>query len=181
MTEPAIKTERFFGRATRLRPGSSCPNRYQNLGQVGKKNQKRILDRHQARSAAIGFQLLVSLLAGGCKADLAEPLQSGQVLALSGLQGRWVGQVVPAETTCGQPTQGLMSIGEKGFGFDPFGSTTVIHGQVDHDGHLSGSFSQGSEARGLSITFQGAAEGSDAIRGTLVSGRCHWSVTLHRG
>jgi hypothetical protein len=25
------------------------------------------------------------------------------------------------------------------------------------------------------------AAGSDAISGTLQSGRCHWTVTLHRG
>jgi hypothetical protein len=75
-----------------------------------------------------------------------------------------------------------MSIGERGFGLDPLQSTAVIHGEVTNDGHLSGSLiRQGAEHQDLSIAFEGMAAGSDAIRGTLQSGRCHWTVTLHRG
>jgi hypothetical protein len=79
-----------------------------------------------------------------------------------------------------------MSIGEKGFGFDPFQSTTVIQGVVTNNSHLSGTLTrQGGERQGLSITFDGAANQvdskADTISGTLVSGRCQWTVTLRRG
>ncbi len=75
-----------------------------------------------------------------------------------------------------------MTIGGKTFGFDPFQSTTVIDGDVDEDGHLSGSLTrQGGEHQNLVISFQGLASATDTISGTLLSGRCHWSVSLHRG
>lgn len=129
---------------------------------------------------------IVLALLAGCGDDLGERLQSGQVLPLLGLQGRWVGSVAPVSPSCGQVTQGLMSIGEKGFGFDPFQSTTVIQGIVDKDGHLTGSLArQGGERQGRSIAFDGMANrgsaNDDTISGTLSSGRCQWTVTLHRG
>lgn len=118
----------------------------------------------------------------GCEGDLGDKLQSGRVLALQGLQGRWVGPVVPADRTCGQTAQGLMSISKNSFAFDPFQSTTVISGAVGKDDHLIGRLSrQGGDGQGLSITFEGAASASEAIEGTLMSGRCRWTVTLHRG
>ena len=118
----------------------------------------------------------------GCSGDLSENLQSGQVLALHGLQGRWVGSVVPIDPGCGSPTRGLMSIGENGFGFDPFQSTAVIRGEVGKDGRLAGSLArEGGEHRSLAITFEGLAATPDAINGTLQSSRCHWAVALHRG
>jgi hypothetical protein len=127
-------------------------------------------------------RLLIVVAFAGCGGDPGERLQSGRVLALSGLQGRWVGPVLPTGSACGSPAQGLMTIGDNGFGFDPFQSTTVIQGDVWKDGRLSGSLArQGSDHRNLSITFEGAASGSETISGTLQSGRCHWSVTLHRG
>jgi hypothetical protein len=119
-----------------------------------------------------------------CDGDVGERLQSGRVLALHGLQGRWVGPVVPADGSCGPTTQGLMSIGAKGFGFDPFQSTTVIQGVVDKDGHLIGNLTrQGADRHDLSVSFEGSASmtGAEAIDGTLVSGRCRWKVTLRRG
>ena len=126
------------------------------------------------------WSLLILLV--GCEGDLGERLQSGQVLALQGLQGRWVGPVVPADPNCGSSTQGLMSIGENGFGFDPFQSTTVIRGEVTKDGHLSGKLiRQGGDHQNLSITFEGVASRSEAINGTLLSSRCRWTVALHRG
>ena len=136
-------------------------------------------------SHAVGIAVALILLAG-CKGDLGERLQSGHVLAWHGLQGRWVGQVAPEDKSCGAPTQGLMSIGEKGFGFDPFQSTTVIQGTVSKDGHLSGDLTrQGGDHQTLSVSFVGQAGGTgsdaEAIEGTVVSGRCHWKVTLHRG
>lgn len=79
-----------------------------------------------------------------------------------------------------------MSIGENGFAFDPFQSTTVVQGVVSNDGHLTGSLvRQGGDRQRLSIDFAGAANQlgtqPDTIRGTLTSGRCQWTVALHRG
>jgi hypothetical protein len=129
--------------------------------------------------------LMLALIAG-CGGDVGERLQSGRVLALHGLQGRWAGPVVPQDKSCGPVAQGLMSIGEKGFAFDPFQSTTVIQGVVGKDGRLTGDLARlGPDRQNLSVSFEGSAsvDGSDteAIEGALVSGRCHWKVTLHRG
>lgn len=177
-----IGTSELTRRASRLRSAPSCRNGYQNLGQVGKKNLKKILGPFRANSGIMVCGLLVSVLAGGCKTDLAEPLQSGRVLALQGLQGRWAGPVVPTDRTCGPTTQGLMSIGKGGFSLDPFQGTTVINGDVSGDGHLSGRLTRrGAEHQDISIAFEGRATGSDGISGTLQSGRCRWTVTLHRG
>jgi hypothetical protein len=149
---------------------------------LGKKNLKKILDRNGGRAWITFCGMLMSVLIGACKADLGERLQSGQVHAWYGLQGRWVGPVVPTERSCGPATQGLMSIGEKGFGLDPFQSTIVIRGDVGNDGHLSGTLTrQGPEHQDLSIAFEGMAVGSETISGTVQSGRCRWTVTLHRG
>jgi hypothetical protein len=117
---------------------------------------------------------------------LGDRLQSGRVLAWHGLQGRWVGPVVPVDKSCGTATQGLMSIGEKGFALDPFQSTTVIQGAVGKDGRLTGNMTrQGGDRQNLSVSFVGSVSGAgseaEAIDGTLESGRCHWTVTLHRG
>jgi hypothetical protein len=117
---------------------------------------------------------------------LGERLQSGRVLAWHGLQGRWVGPVVPADKSCGGTAQGLMSVGDKGFALDPFQSTTVIQGGVGNDGRLTGNLTrQGGDRQNLSVSFEGTATGagseSETIDGTLVSGRCRWKVTLHRG
>ena len=159
-----------------MRAAPLCRNHYQNPGQVGKRNQKKILVR-----TGITFCCMLAV-SGGCATDLGEPLQSGKVLALVGLQGRWAGSVVPADSSCGATTQALMSIGKDGFGLDPFQSTTIIHGEVRDDGRLVGSLSrQGAERQNLSIVFEGRATSSDAISGTLRSGRCLWNVTLHRG
>ncbi len=170
------------GGTSRVRSTPSCRNRYQLLGQVGKKNLKKILDQQlSALQRALLHVLLVTSVAAGCQKDLGEPLQSGQVLALHGLQGRWVGSVVPDATSCGPETHGLLSIGEDGFGFDPFQSTTIIHGRID-DGHLRGTLvRQGADHREVSIAFQAVASTSDQINGTLQSGRCRWTVMLRRG
>jgi hypothetical protein len=131
-------------------------------------------------ACAIGFLLATTL--AGCHGDLGDRLQSGQVLDWHGLQGRWAGPVVPTDPTCGSTTQGLMTIGVKNFGFDPFQGTTVIQGEVDKDRILKGTFArQGGEHQNLSITFEGSSSDSATINGTLQSGRCHWMVTLHRG
>jgi hypothetical protein len=216
--------EGYRGRAF-LRTPPSCRNIYPNMGRVGKRILKEVLeifsatagmadgrqnrpaaadttrglsDRRSPREfnpqqdkarraavahywAAFSWLLLIAAVAG-CGGDPGERLQSGRVLALSGLQGRWVGSVLPMEPACGSATQGLMSIGGKGFGFDPFQSTTVIQGDVGTDGRMIGSLTRlGSDHQNLSITFEGGASGSDTISGTLQSGRCHWTVTMHRG
>ena len=134
---------------------------------------------------SIAAALTIGLIAG-CEGDIGERLQSGRVLAWHGLQGRWVGPVVPADKSCGPTTEGLMSIGDKGFAFDPFQSTTVMQGGVTKDGRLTGNLTrQGGNHQNLSVSFEGAANGAgseaEAIDGNLVSGRCHWTVTLHRG
>jgi hypothetical protein len=75
-----------------------------------------------------------------------------------------------------------MSIGEKTFGFDPFQSTSVIDGNISPDGHLNGRLDrQSGNHQDLSITFMGNAAAKGTIDGTLQSGRCRWTVTLHRG
>jgi hypothetical protein len=129
---------------------------------------------------------LLLVLIAGCQGDLGERLQSGQVLAWHGLQGRWVGPVVPEGKSCGPTTQGLMTIGENGFGFDPFQSTAVIQGVVSKDGRLTGDLSrQGTDHQNITASFVGSASEArsdrEVLEGTLVSGRCRWTVTLHRG
>ncbi len=136
-------------------------------------------------SPGIGMVVTVVLIAG-CAGDMGERLQSGRVLAWHGLQGRWVGPVVPVDKSCGATTQGLMSIGEKGFALDPFPSTTVMQGAVGKDGRLTGNMTRpGGNRQTLSVSFEGSVSGAgseaEAIDGTLESGRCHWKVTLHRG
>ena len=177
--KPATEAGSLHRGASRLRATPSCRNGYQNMGRVGKKNRKKILKRILILFRL--WQLLAFALLAGCKEDLGEHLQSGRVLALQGLQGRWVGPVVATDPSCGATTSGLMTIGEKGFGFDPFGSSAVVKGSVT-DGHLSGTLiREGADHRNLSLIFDGVASGSESINGTLQSGRCRWTVILHRG
>src|SRR5208337_4745591 len=96
---------------------------------------------------------LILVLLTGCDGDVGEGLQSGRVLPWGGLQGRWVGPVAPVDPSCGLEAHGLMSIGDRTFGFDPFQGTMVIHGVVGEDGRLTGSLvRQGSQQQGMSIT-----------------------------
>ena len=158
-----------------MRSAPSCRRDYPNLGRVGKKNLKIFLDHLKMRLRATVCGILASGVAGGCGADLGEHLQSGRVLAWYGLQGRWIGPVVPTERACGPTTHGLMSIGERGFGLDPFQSTAVIRGKVGDDGHLSGSLiRQDADHQDHSIVFEGMAAGSDAISGYTAI----WSLQL---
>jgi hypothetical protein len=197
----ALRQIVVIGGVCRPRISLVCQYRYRKLGWVGKKIPKRILilirgcsqlsdvgnfhDLLRRRVSAIRLisALMFALIVLGCgHQDLAEPLQSGKVSAWSGLQGRWVGPVAPTDPSCGRETQGLLSIGGGEFGFDPFQSTSVIEGKVTHDGHLVGKLERVSpDHKALSMSFDAAASGSDAIKGQLQSGRCHWAVTLHRG
>ena len=136
-----------------------------------------------SKALATAF-LLASLT--GCQDDLGEKLQSGRVLAWDGLQGRWAGDVVPARPSCGILTHGLMSIGSKTFGFDPFGGTEVIQGVITADGRMNGALRrQGGDHQNLSLSFEAhttqPASAATTIIGKLTSGRCDWTVTLRRG
>ena len=135
-------------------------------------------------SATVSTVLLIATCAA-CGGDFGERLQSGRVLAWQGLQGRWAGDVVPIQPSCGSPTRGLMSVGGTTFGFDPFGGTEVVQGAVTTDGHFTGTLErQGGDRQDLSISFEAAARQplseATTIGGQLTSGRCQWTVTLHR-
>jgi hypothetical protein len=127
------------------------------------------------------------LAVGACgDRDLGERFQSGQVVRLAGIEGRWVGDVTPEGPGCGATAKGTMSIGRARFGFDPFQSTVVITGDVATDGHMEGTMVRtGAEKQVSSISFKGQAKSgsaeSEAITGELASGSCRWSVLLRRG
>jgi hypothetical protein len=75
-----------------------------------------------------------------------------------------------------------MSIGANGFGFDPFQSTTVLHGELSNDGRLAIKCDrQILVVTALTRKRAGEAAGPEAINGTLQSGRCRWTVALRRG
>lgn len=154
-------------------------SRYQKMGHMGKTILKEFLRRQIGRFTACA---LLALSISGCDTDVAEKLQSGKVLAWYGLQGRWVGSVMPVDTSCGSSTRGVLTIGGGNFGFDPFQSTTVIQGTVGHDGQLGGTFiRQDAHHQPISISFNATATGGEAITGELASGRCRWTVLLRRG
>ena len=184
---------------SQFRMSPSYLTEYPKLGWMGKRIQKKILDtvrahskrrnslplRRFGRCSTSVIVMVCALICGaflaGCAENLAERLQSGKVMAWDGLLGRWAGPVAPTAPSCGGTTEGLLSIGTDGFGFDPFQSTTVISGKVASDGRLAGTFVRtGGSNQSLSISFDAAPADGDTIRGTLASGRCHWSVTLHR-
>jgi len=170
------------GRPCVLRSPPSCLSSYPILGRLGKQKKKKVLVCMWRVTLVVAWALSPAVFVEGCAGDLGEGLQSGHVLPLRGLQGRWVGPVTPSDPGCGNPTKGLLSIGPKGFGLDPFRSTLIIQGEVDESGRLSGSTRrQGADHKELGITFDGSAVAPDAIEGTLQSGRCRWTVLLHRG
>ncbi|HEY7579427.1 MAG TPA: hypothetical protein VH855_17675 [Acetobacteraceae bacterium] len=157
-------------------------DKYQNLGILGKRNRKKIPERSGWRPCLRICGILGVGFVCACRSELSDMLQSGQVLSWYGLQGRWIGEVTPTVTSCGSPTEGLMTIGERGFAFDPFQSTAVVHGDVADDGHLKGKLVRaGPDHRDLSIAFDAVASTPDAIDGMLQSGRCRWTVELRRG
>jgi hypothetical protein len=160
----------------------SYPNFYQNLGEVGKNNQKKILPNIPSPPDRAASWLLCLLLLGGCHSELSNALQSGEVHSWNGLEGRWVGEVTPAAGSCGPTTKGLMTIGEHGFAFDPFQGAEVVRGDVAKDTRLVGrTVRTGPGHQDLSVTFEGTASTANNIEGLLQSGRCRWTVALHRG
>lgn len=94
----------------------------------------RRADFQLGRAASLGCVLLMT----GCAGHLSEGSRSGLSLPWDEPGGRWLGQVVPVETDCGSRTTGLMSIGSGNFAFDPFQSTSVLHGKVGPAGDLVG-------------------------------------------
>jgi hypothetical protein len=133
------------------------------------------------------FLLPVALWLAGCglPGRVSRNLGTGETLPIYGIEGRWAGPVTPADPSCGQRTTGLMSIGGRSFGFDPFQSTTVIQGTND-EGILRGTLTRaGGNKQTLSISFEGQAgkddEGKVTITGTLSSSHCRWHVALKRG
>jgi hypothetical protein len=133
------------------------------------------------------------LLAAGCSDVAALPgrvsrnIGTGEVVAVSGLEGRWTGPVTSSDPACGPArSTGLMTIGRDTFGFDPFQSTTVLHGTVDDAGRLAGEASRRMGAQTtltmrLDAVASRDADGARRIDGTLVSGACRWTVALRRG
>jgi len=166
--------------ASCLRIISSYPNLYQKLGKVGKKNQKKILALRSLFPQT--GRILCLLILGSCHSQLSDAMQSGRVFSLHGLQGRWVGEVAPTDGACGPTTKGLMTIGEHGFALDPFQGATVIRGDVENNSRLVGKLVRtGAGHQDLVITFEGQASADNAIDGLLQSGKCRWTVALHRG
>jgi hypothetical protein len=133
------------------------------------------------------LSLIALLLASnGCNNEAADRMQSGKVMGFFGLEGRWIGPVVPKVDGCGQTTEGLMTVGRGTFAFDPFAGTTVIDGTVSEKSGLTGTLSRsGNGQHAVSISFTGGASQSDhnepMIEGQLESGRCSWTVSLKRG
>lgn len=124
-------------------------------------------------------------LQASCADNPGDLLQSGRVLAWAGPEGRWVGSVTPVEPGCGVATTGLMSIGSAAFAFDPFQSTDVLHGTINRAGDLTGEAVRLIPGdRSVVMDFIGrvqSSEGGERVVGALMSGRCHWVVTLLRG
>ncbi|HUB43358.1 MAG TPA: hypothetical protein VMB73_00100 [Acetobacteraceae bacterium] len=114
-----------------------------------------------------------------CVHEINNALQTG-----FGSGDQWAGPVAPTGPNCGHQTTGLMTLGSKEFSFDPFGSVIVIQGKVEKD-HLEGSLTQAASGqKGITIQFVGTinhpASGPSVVQGTVKSGQCMWTVTLHR-
>ncbi len=135
-------------------------------------------------SYGLGVMTLLSIT--GC--DVGDPallLQSGRTFGMVGLEGRWVGEVLPTVANCGTRTKGLMNIGHGEFAFDPFQSTLVVRGNVIDD-RLAGKLEKlGGEKRIIVMVADAQAiptpERTWLIRGQVKSGACQWQFELHQG
>jgi hypothetical protein len=127
--------------------------------------------------------LLMAFLIFGCSGnDAAMVLQSGRVVGLGGLDGRWQGVVHPIKPNCGNDTVGLMTIGKGSFGFAPFQNTVAIKGEVGDDDLLEGTLERmGGDKKTVGVTMQARQSEDSDIIGTLKSGRCEWTFKLTRG
>ena len=164
-----------------VRVSASCMDIYDFMGRLVKGKIPFI------SFFSYGLQIVLPLLIFGCgSSDLAAMLQSGRVVGLGGVEGRWVGPVAPDGPECGSTTTGLMSVGRGGFGFAPFQNTVTIRGKLGPDNAFESSLERaGGDKKMLTILFRARVidlpDGSDAIEGNLVSGRCRWTVKLTRG
>ena len=171
----------FVCRRGVARVSASWGKLYDLMGHVG----KAIFPFPSKISYAVGIGVL--LLIWGCEgSDPSMFFQSGRVVSLGGLEGRWVGAVSPEGSGCGNTTTGLMNIGQGGFGFAPFQDTVVLRGKVGSDGSVSAVEERISgDKQVLAIHFAGRAVHADGeqdrIEGALTSGRCQWRVKLTRG
>jgi hypothetical protein len=127
--------------------------------------------------------LCVLLLLLGCSGDdAAMVLQSGRVVGIGGLDGRWQGTVHPTKPKCGSDTIGLMTIGQGSFGFAPFQNTVAIKGEVKSDDVLAGTLERlGGDKKTVKLVVVAQLSDDSGIVGNLVSGRCEWSFKLTRG
>jgi hypothetical protein len=114
-------------------------------------NRRKFDCGHARRTSVHALACAALLLSSGCSVangalstarGTSSLFGNGETLAIDGLQGRWAGKVTPTAANCGEPTDGSMRIGDTGFGFDPFGSTTVITGTVSDDGKLTGTMTR---------------------------------------
>ena len=171
----------FVRRRDVARVSASWEKLYDFMGRLG----KAIFPFSSKFSYACGVSLL--LLIWGCKgSDPSMLLQSGRVVSLGGLEGRWVGPVSPEGSGCGITTTGLMTIGKGGFGFAPFENTVVLRGKVGSDDSVSGEEERISGDKQILVIHVAGqvvhADGEpDRIEGALKSGRCQWRVELTRG
>lgn len=163
------------------RVSASWVNLYDFLGYVGK--VKFPFFRIISYVSWVGLPLMVF----GCGGpDVATVLQSGRVVGLGGVEGRWVGPVSPEVAGCGGATTGLMTVGQGSFGFAPFENTVVIRGAVASDDMFRGMSERvGGDKQVLTIRL--AAQmvhvpgAPDRVEGTVASGRCRWHMKLTRG
>ena len=140
------------------------------------------------RRLSQGILVLLSLLVmTGCVHEIGNAVGHGVGQYLqAGLENgtQWSGPVVPNDPNCGKHTTGLLTLGSKKFSFDPFGSVTVIGGNVNRD-QLKGSATIAAPGqKGVAFQFTGTinqpANGQSTIQGTLTSAQCIWRVALHR-
>ena len=88
------------------------------------------------------FLAALLLVVAGCNNEVADRLQSGRVIGMFGLEGRWAGSVTPTADGCGKMSTGLMSVTRTTFALDPFQGTTIINGTISDAGKLEGHLSR---------------------------------------
>lgn len=136
-----------------------------------------------AQWVLLPFALLVMT---GCARDVERSAHDVEQYVEAGAANgtQWAGPVMPTDPNCGKQTTGLMTLGAKKFSFDPFGSVTVIGGNVDHD-RLEGSATIAAPGqKGAAFQFAGtisrSGNGSRVIQGAVTSAPCTWRVSLRR-
>ena len=159
------------------RPSASWMNLYGILGYMGKGKIPLI------GLFSYGLVIGLTLMAFGCSGEeAASVLQSGRVVGLGRVDGRWVGPVSPVSAGCGNQTIGTMTVGQGSFGFAPFGNTVSIKGRVGPDDAMDGVLERlGGDRKPVSIRMHAEASEEGSIVGKLDSGKCQWAFKLARG